>query len=107
MRQYHHEKGGVGTLHLIRVEDPSPFGCVVHDNNGRVKSFVEKPAKGQEPTNEINAGTYLLAPVVHSAELEQLELVPVAPAAPLPKQGRPWRTQPDGNSNARHQRQGH
>ncbi|MFY9884297.1 MAG: nucleotidyltransferase family protein, partial [Candidatus Cybelea sp.] len=36
MREYHHEKGGIGTLHLIRVKDPSPFGCVVHDANGRV-----------------------------------------------------------------------
>jgi mannose-1-phosphate guanylyltransferase len=32
----------------------------VHDANGRVTAFVEKPPKGQEPTNEINAGTYLL-----------------------------------------------
>jgi NDP-sugar pyrophosphorylase family protein len=60
MREYHHDKGGIGTIHLIRVEDPSPFGCVVHDENGRVSAFVEKPAKGQEPTDEINAGTYLL-----------------------------------------------
>ncbi|MBV8531961.1 MAG: NDP-sugar synthase [Candidatus Eremiobacteraeota bacterium] len=69
MRQYHDEKGGIGTLHLIRVEDPSPFGCVVHDRSGRVSSFVEKPPKGEEPTNEINAGTYLL-------EREILEYIP-------------------------------
>src|SRR5579871_6166 len=69
MREYHHEKGGIGTLHLIRVEDPSPFGCVVHDENGRVSAFVEKPPKGEEPTNEINAGTYLL-------EREILDLIP-------------------------------
>jgi mannose-1-phosphate guanylyltransferase len=60
MRRYHVEKGGIGTLHLIRVADPSPFGCVVHDRSGRVTAFVEKPAKGHEPTDEINAGTYLL-----------------------------------------------
>ncbi|MFZ0365044.1 MAG: NDP-sugar synthase [Candidatus Cybelea sp.] len=69
MREYHHEKGGIGTLHLIRVEDPSPFGCVVHDANGRVTAFVEKPPKGQEPTDEINAGTYLL-------EREILDFIP-------------------------------
>src|SRR5580704_2998326 len=71
MRQYHHEKGSFGTLHLIRVPDPSPFGCVVHDENGRVTAFVEKPAKGEEPTNEINAGTYLL-------EREILDFIPAA-----------------------------
>jgi NDP-sugar pyrophosphorylase family protein len=64
MRQYHHEKRGIATLHLIRVEDPSPFGCVVHDETGRVSTFIEKPPKGQEPTNEINAGTYLLEPAI-------------------------------------------
>jgi NDP-sugar pyrophosphorylase family protein len=69
MREYHHQKGGIGTLHLIRVEDPSPFGCVVHDADGRVTEFVEKPPKGEEPTDEINAGTYLL-------EREILEYIP-------------------------------
>lgn len=69
MREYHKQKGGIGTIHLIRVEDPSPFGCVVHDSDGRVNTFVEKPPKGQEPTNEINAGTYLL-------EREILDFIP-------------------------------
>ena len=69
MREYHHEKGGIGTIHLIRVEDPSHFGCVVHDATGRVSAFVEKPPEGEEPTDEINAGTYLL-------EREILEYIP-------------------------------
>jgi NDP-sugar pyrophosphorylase family protein len=60
MIEYHDEKGGSGALHLIRVEDPSAFGCVVHDDRGRVTAFVEKPPRDEAPTNEINAGTYLL-----------------------------------------------
>jgi NDP-sugar pyrophosphorylase family protein len=60
MMEYHTTKGGIGTLHLKPVADPSAFGCVVHDASGRVSSFVEKPPPGQEPSNEINAGTYLL-----------------------------------------------
>jgi len=60
MLEYHRAKGGLGTIHAIRVEDPSPFGCVVHDPTGRVASFVEKPPRNAAPTNEINAGTYLL-----------------------------------------------
>jgi len=60
MMREHREKGGVGTLHLIRVDDPSAFGCVVHDARGRVSAFVEKPPRDEAPTNEINAGTYLL-----------------------------------------------
>lgn len=69
MREYHQRKGGVGVIHLIRVDDPSAFGCVVHDATGRITAFVEKPPKGQEPTDEINAGTYLLERAV-------LEMIP-------------------------------
>ncbi len=67
MMRYHREKGGVATLHLIRVDDPSAFGCVVHDGAGRVSAFVEKPPRGEAPTNEINAGTYLLERTVLDA----------------------------------------
>ena len=69
MLAFHEKKGGLGTLHLIKVEDPSAFGCVVHDRNGRIETFVEKPPKGEEPTDEINAGTYLL-------EAEILDAIP-------------------------------
>jgi mannose-1-phosphate guanylyltransferase len=64
MIAYHKEKKGLGVLHLITVEDPSAFGCVVHDEKGRISQFVEKPPKGTEPTNDVNAGTYLLEPQV-------------------------------------------
>jgi len=69
MIDYHKRKGGLGVLHLITVEDPSAFGCVVHDENGLISQFVEKPPKGTEPTKDVNAGTYLLEPQV-------LELIP-------------------------------
>lgn len=64
MREAHRSHGGIGTLHLIRVDDPSAFGCVVHDRAGRVSAFVEKPPRESAPTNEINAGTYLLEPEI-------------------------------------------
>jgi len=69
MLEFHRAKGGIGTLHLIRVDDPSPFGAVVHDESGRIETFVEKPPRDQAPTNEINAGTYLL-------EREVLDRIP-------------------------------
>ena len=37
--------------------------------DGRVERFVEKPAPGTEPSNQINAGTYVLEPSV-------LDLIP-------------------------------
>src|ERR1700685_1298188 len=60
MLDYHRAKGGVATMHLICVEDPSPFGVVVHDANGRIERFVEKPKREDAASNEINAGTYIL-----------------------------------------------
>ncbi len=60
MLAFHAHKGGLGVLHSIRVDDPSAFGCIVHDASGRISTFVEKPPRDQAPTDEVNAGTYLL-----------------------------------------------
>jgi mannose-1-phosphate guanylyltransferase len=65
----HQRTGGLATIHLIRVEDPSSFGAVVHDATGRVTAFLEKPKPGESPTDEVNAGTYLL-------EREVLDAIP-------------------------------
>jgi mannose-1-phosphate guanylyltransferase len=60
----HRRLGAEATIHLIAVDDPSRFGVVATDDSGRVLSFVEKPAPGTEPSNLINAGTYVLEPSV-------------------------------------------
>lgn len=60
----HHEVGAEGTIHLVPVDDPSRFGVVPTDAEGRVLGFVEKPPRDQAPTNWINAGTYVLEPSV-------------------------------------------
>ena len=52
------------TLHLTPVDDPSRYGVVPTDADGRVLGFVEKPAPGTAPTNWINAGTYVFEPTV-------------------------------------------
>ena len=52
------------TLHLIGVDDPSAFGVVDLADDGAVRAFVEKPAPGTEPSNLINAGTYVFEPSV-------------------------------------------
>lgn len=75
---------------MIRVDDPSAFGCVVHDDQGRVTAFVEKPKRDEAPTNEINAGTYLLDPAIldlipagRMVSIER-ETFPLVVAGPLP-----------------------
>ena len=41
---FHHRRAATATIHLIPVEDPSAYGVVVSDDEGRVLSFLEKPA---------------------------------------------------------------
>jgi mannose-1-phosphate guanylyltransferase len=60
----HGEFGADATLHLIGVDDPSAFGVVDLADDGQVRSFVEKPPVGMEPSNLINAGTYVFEPSV-------------------------------------------
>ncbi len=60
----HRSFGAEATLHLIGVEDPSSFGVVDLADDGVVRAFVEKPAPGSEPSNLINAGTYVFEPSV-------------------------------------------
>lgn len=57
---FHHRSGAEATIALTPVDDPSRFGVVTTDGHGRVTDFVEKPPRGEEPTNLINAGTYVL-----------------------------------------------
>jgi NDP-sugar pyrophosphorylase family protein len=57
---FHRQRGAQGTIALHPVPDPSAFGVVPTDPEGRVTAFVEKPPRDEAPTNEINAGTYVL-----------------------------------------------
>ena len=65
----HRERGALGTVLLVPVEDPSRYGLVRCDEDGRVRAFVEKPRPEEIDTNLINAGLYVLEP-------EVLDLIP-------------------------------
>jgi mannose-1-phosphate guanylyltransferase len=60
----HREKSAEATIALTPIENPSAFGVVPTDDDGRVTAFIEKPAPGEAPTNLINAGTYVFEPTV-------------------------------------------
>lgn len=53
----HVSRGAAVTLHLTEVDDPSRFGCVPTDDDGRVSAFLEKTPN--PVTNRINAGCYV------------------------------------------------
>jgi len=62
--EYHEEKGGVATIALTQVSDPTRYGSVELDWEGRITRFVEKPEYGKAPSNLINAGIYIMEPEI-------------------------------------------
>jgi mannose-1-phosphate guanylyltransferase len=66
---YHKEMGGLATIALIRVPDPTRYGAVELNEKNKVLRFVEKPERGTAPSNLINAGIYVL-------EKEVLDYIP-------------------------------
>lgn len=62
----HRRHRGIGTIALWEVGDPSPFGVVAMDGD-RITSFVEKPPKGEAPSNLVNAGAYVFEPDILAA----------------------------------------
>jgi len=62
--EFHRLRSASATICLTPVEDPSRFGVVPTDPEGKVLDFIEKPPVGRAPTNLINAGTYVIEPEV-------------------------------------------
>lgn len=56
--QHHKEQGGIATLALKQVADPSQYGVVVREGE-RIKAFQEKPKKEEAISNLANTGIYL------------------------------------------------
>src|SRR5436309_9156995 len=65
----HDERKAVATIVLAPVENPSAYGLVETEADGRVRRFLEKPKPDEISVNTINAGTYVLDPQV-------LDLIP-------------------------------
>lgn len=65
----HERSAAAATLVLTPVENPSAFGLVETDAEGRVRRFVEKPEPSQITTDTINAGIYVI-------ETPALDLIP-------------------------------
>lgn len=66
---FHRERECRATILLTPVEDPTRYGLVRVNGEGRVLSFLEKPRPEEIDTNLINAGMYVLEPDV-------LDLIP-------------------------------
>jgi len=59
----HKKSDALATIALCKVDDPCSYGVADLKGNA-IKKFVEKPSKGQSPSNLINAGVYVFNPEV-------------------------------------------
>ncbi len=64
---FHASSGALATVGLVTVPDPSAFGVVVTDKDGRALGFVEKPSAENALSHDINAGVYVMEPEALSA----------------------------------------
>jgi mannose-1-phosphate guanylyltransferase len=60
----HKRKGGIATLALRRVDDPSELGVVIVDEDGRIQGFQEKPDPAEALSNLGNCGIYVFEPEI-------------------------------------------
>src|SRR5919202_6945838 len=65
----HVERQALATIVLTPVENPSAYGLVETEDDGRIRRFLEKPKAEEITVDTINAGTYVLEPRV-------LDLIP-------------------------------
>jgi NDP-sugar pyrophosphorylase family protein len=69
MLQAHEARGAAASIYLTPVENPTAYGLVDLEPDGRVHRFLEKPGWDEVTTNTINAGVYVL-------ERELLDWIP-------------------------------
>jgi mannose-1-phosphate guanylyltransferase len=60
----HTESGGIATLAVKKVEDTREYGVVLHDSDGRVTGFQEKPAPEEALSDLGNCGIYVFSPEI-------------------------------------------
>ena len=69
---FHREHNSRATIVLKRVSDPMAYGLVLTSPDGRITSFLEKPAWGEVVSDTVNTGIYILEPDV-------LDMIPRTP----------------------------
>jgi len=64
MMNLHREKKASVSIALTPVENPTIYGVVETDEEGKVERFIEKPSWDKVTTNMINAGIYIVEPSI-------------------------------------------
>jgi mannose-1-phosphate guanylyltransferase len=66
---HHRRMGGIATLSVKPVSDPSAYGVVILDRDTRIRGFQEKPRRDEAKSELANCGVYVIEP-------ELLERIP-------------------------------
>jgi mannose-1-phosphate guanylyltransferase len=64
--EFHRTKKAAATLALTYVQDPSAFGVIEMEADGKIRRFLEKPSPGETDSHLINAGAYVFEKEVFS-----------------------------------------
>jgi NDP-sugar pyrophosphorylase family protein len=67
----HKRNGSIATLAVKEVADPSLYGVVVTDDDGRVVGFQEKPTREEARSRLCNCGIYVFEPEIFDHILPQ------------------------------------
>jgi mannose-1-phosphate guanylyltransferase len=70
IERFHSRHEAVATIALVRVDDPSAYGLVRTDADGRITGFLEKPSPEEIDTDLVNGGAYML----ERAVLDRIEV---------------------------------
>ncbi|MFI5009663.1 MAG: sugar phosphate nucleotidyltransferase [Solirubrobacterales bacterium] len=60
----HRQAGGIATLAVKQVADTREYGVVLHDAEGRITGFQEKPEPEEALSNLGNCGIYIFEPAI-------------------------------------------
>ncbi|MGI8804866.1 MAG: sugar phosphate nucleotidyltransferase [Thermoleophilaceae bacterium] len=60
----HESAGGIATLTVKKVPDTREYGVVIHDEDGRIQGFQEKPDPAEALSDLGNCGIYCFSPEI-------------------------------------------
>lgn len=63
---FHESKRGIATMLMKEVDDPTQYGVIETDADGRITRFLEKPSWNQVFSHTVNTGIYILEPDIFS-----------------------------------------
>lgn len=62
--RFHQEKQSIATMIMKEVEDPTQYGVIITDDEGKIIRFQEKPSWSEVFSHTVNTGIYIFEPEI-------------------------------------------